>query len=482
MKRKGIILLFLIFFFMYILNVMTPLLSDDYFISFVWPEGVRINGTLPEDAKRVSSIFDVYNSLKAYYFVWGGRLPGQTLMTVFAWWGKEYFNFVNAFMSVLLIMEIYWISHEGNIAFEFDYKYIGLIFFYLWTFNLVFVDIFLWLSGSCEYLWMMVLLLAFLLPYVQNYFDETKHNSEKLIFSIGMFLGGVVTGCSREMLICWIIMALAYWLFLCKKKNRLQSWQIFGLVGLVLGYSLLILAPGNFARLVADDQAEYVFMNSELLVYKIIFALVLFCFHSFLWHFIITFFVRRKCEQSKIIERSISAYKNIGLAKISFLISLGTALFLFVLKYSGARPSFVTLVLLIISAASLIRAMEKTRIQIVSNAAKLFLKTIGTIYLVVTMLVSVFWNYENWHHWSNILQTIKKENINHSHAVLEVLPMPYPSLKNETIITINSFIGASAGIWCGAHIFDMTVLDENYSDTNKVFSRYYKIEGIKLIK
>ena len=40
MKRKGIILLFLIFFFMYILNVMTPLLSDDYFISFVWPEGV----------------------------------------------------------------------------------------------------------------------------------------------------------------------------------------------------------------------------------------------------------------------------------------------------------------------------------------------------------------------------------------------------------------------------------------------------------
>ena len=128
---------------MYILNVMTPLLSDDYFISFVWPEGVRINGTLPEDAKRVSSIFDVYNSLKAYYFVWGGRLPGQTLMTVFAWWGKEYFNFVNAFMSVLLIMEIYWISHEGNIAFEFDYKYIGLIFFSLWTFNMVFVDIFL---------------------------------------------------------------------------------------------------------------------------------------------------------------------------------------------------------------------------------------------------------------------------------------------------------------------------------------------------
>ena len=58
MKRKGIILLFLIFFFMYILNVMTPLLSDDYFISFVWPEGVRINGTLPEDAKRVSAVAD----------------------------------------------------------------------------------------------------------------------------------------------------------------------------------------------------------------------------------------------------------------------------------------------------------------------------------------------------------------------------------------------------------------------------------------
>lgn len=120
--------MFFILMFMYALNVMTPLLSDDYFISFVWSEGVRINGILPEDAKRVSSFSDVLSSVNAYYFIWGGRLPGQTLMTLFAWWGKDYFNVVNSVMPVLLIMEIYWISHEGKFTFNFNYKYIALIF------------------------------------------------------------------------------------------------------------------------------------------------------------------------------------------------------------------------------------------------------------------------------------------------------------------------------------------------------------------
>lgn len=71
---------------------------------------------------------------------------------------------------------------------------------------------------------MMVLLLAFLMPYVQHYHGVSFNASEKGMFSIAMFLGGVIAGCSREMLICWIIVALAYWLLLCKKKEDLHTW------------------------------------------------------------------------------------------------------------------------------------------------------------------------------------------------------------------------------------------------------------------
>ena len=71
---------------------MTPLLSDDYFNSFVWPEGIGMHGVLPENAKRVSSFSDIIDSLKVYYFTWGGRLFGQFLIDFFVWKGKLYFN------------------------------------------------------------------------------------------------------------------------------------------------------------------------------------------------------------------------------------------------------------------------------------------------------------------------------------------------------------------------------------------------------
>lgn len=461
---------------------MTPLLSDDYFISFVWPEGVRINGILPDDAKRVSGFLDVLSSVKAYYYIWGGRLPGQTLMTLFAWWGKDYFNIINAVMSVLLIIEIYWISHEGKITCDFNYKYITLIFFVLWSFNMVFVDTFLWLSGSCEYLWMMVLLLAFLIPYVQHYHDVNTNASKGGILSLCMFLGGVIAGCSREMLICWIIVALAYWLLLCKKKGNLHAWQVFGLVGLLLGYCVLITAPGNYVRLVADGQAENIFTSSKLLISKIFLICVIFCFHFFLWHFNISFFIRHRILHRIIKEQCVSAYRNVKLAQNSLLISFGTVFILFIIGYSGARPSFVTLVFLIISVTLLIRAAEEAKIQVICDKTGVFLKIVGSIYLVITMLISVYWNYENWKYWNSILQSMENMKLKHTQTVLTIRPMPYPVLKNKTIITINNIIDASAGIWYGAHIFAMTIFEDEHHNANNIISKYYDIKGIKMIK
>lgn len=122
---------------------------------------------------------------------------------------------------------------------------------------------------------------------------------------------------------------------------------------------------------------------------------------------------------------------------------------MFVLKYFGARPSFVTLVFLIISATLLIRAAEKAKVQIISDKIMLFLKIAGLTYLVITMLVSVYWNFENWKYWTNVLQSIENKNLNKTKTVLEISPMPYPVLQNKAIIVINSIIDASSGIWCG---------------------------------
>ena len=477
--NAGRILLVFIFILMYALNCMTPLLSDDYFISFVWPEGLRINGMLPEEAKKVSSFSDVYDSLKAYYFIWGGRIPGQTFMTLFAWWGKGWFNVVNSIMAVLLITEIYWISHEGKVSSFFAYKYIFWIFFALWAFNVAFVDTFMWLSGSCEYLWMMVLLLAFLLPYVQNYYDSREHNSNKALFAVGMFMLGLIVGCSREMLICWIILILLYWLYLCKRNGNLQSWKVSGLIGLCIGYSILIFAPGNFARLSADSHTDSVLLNSfSILFFKIIFIITIFLFHFLLWHFLATFFIRHKDVRKKIEAFNLITGKNIVLAKASALVALGTMALLLVVMYTGARPTFVTLVFLIISVALLFRASEISGIVIIHELAKMLLKTVGIVYFVTTVALSFQWNYVNNKQWEAILQEIKIDNNNP--VILTVGPMPYPPKMKEFLETINAFLGNSAEIWYGAHVTRMPVFYEGCY-YNIIIPQYYGIKCNKTI-
>ena len=473
-QNIGLLLLFVIFCFMYILNCMTPLLSDDYFISFVWPEGMRINGILPEDAKKVSGFSDVFDSLKAYYFIWGGRIPGQTLMTLSAWWGKDFFNVVNSFMTVLLIMEIYWISHEGKVSFEFNYKYVFWIFFALWSFNTSFVDTFMWLSGSCEYLWMMVLLLAFLIPYIQNYYDANKHNKDTFIFTSGMFILGTIAGCSREMLICWIILVMIYWLWLCKKENRLYAWQLFGLIGLSIGYCILILAPGNFARLASDSHTDSVFLiDVPMLIYKIFFISIIFVFHFILWHFIISFFNRQRNNKEKIMAHNLAAYKNVIIAKVSALIALGTMVLLFFIMYSGARPSFVTLVFLIISVSSVFRASELSGVTVIRETVRKILQTVGLLFFIITVVLSVQWNYVNRRQWDNILQNTKNDNNNP--VLLEMESTPYLPEITKLIGIINMNLSNSAEIWYGAHVIDMPVFFEGCY-YNIIIPQYYGIK------
>ena len=76
MKKKGLIVLLLIFVLMLVLNTFTPLLSDEYFTAFVWPQRVRINDVSFEAIRRLSGFEDIFSGLRGYYYTWGGRVPG----------------------------------------------------------------------------------------------------------------------------------------------------------------------------------------------------------------------------------------------------------------------------------------------------------------------------------------------------------------------------------------------------------------------
>ena len=472
---NGLFVLFLIFCFMYILNTFTPLLSDDYFIAFVWPEGSGINEVLPANAKKISSFSDVYASLKTYYLTWGGRIPGQSFMTIFSWWGKTVFNFVNAFVAVLLLAEIYWISHDGIINLDFDPAYIFWSFFALWSFNAVFTDVFLWLSGACEYLWMMVIILAFLIPYLRNYYNPDLHGNNTIPMSLIMFLLGLLSGCSRETIICWIIVILSYWLFICWKNHDLQIWKVTGLTGLCIGYLILLFAPGNVARLSILNKAastiDLLLNMKGLLVLsnysKLFEVLVIIYFHLFLWYFLISFLLKNK---NIVFQKDV--LRNLNVAKVSVLIAFCSGILILVIPAIGLlRPSFVNLVFLVIATACIFRLEEKTGITVLERKLKLILKFCAYSFFILTVSVSLVGNCLNYRDWKNVIELVKTEQHNPTNMILEVAPY----YTEEHNFKAWKFLSGDHIVW------NPLSVNKN-NGINLSFSRYYGIKGIKVLK
>ena len=465
MKKKGLLVLLSIFVLMFILNSFTPLLSDDYFIAFVWPEGMRINGPLPEATQRVSSFTDFFESVRLYYFTWGGRIPGQSLMTFFVWQGKGLFNILNAFVFVILVAEIYWLSHEGKVNLAFDPSYVFWIFFALWAFNVSFYGTSLWLSGSCEYMWMLVILLAFLIPYVRNYYDRDYLKEDSWGISIGMFCLGMIAGDSRETVVCWIILILSYWLFRSFKKDNVQRWKFSGLFGLCVGYSVLIFAPGNISRLQMQQNTDSFIIANELLRAKSVELVIILLFHFIIWYFIVSFVFKYKRNKEKFIHKDTTLYLNI--ARLLVLTACGSAIMMFFISSSGLRPSFLNLVCLIIASALLFRLQEVNGVYVINDCGKQFLQFVGCAYLIVTVFFTVWGNYINYNHLQSILISVKEAGKQSSKVVLEVSPSP---TSQNSIWLFGS----------GFHLVPLPVHDDENHEINKTFSHYYGIKGIKI--
>ena len=449
---------------MYLLNSITPMLNEDYFAAFVWPEGIPNLGTLPDNAKRVSSFSDVLENCRVYYLTEGGRVPGGVPGTIFSWLGKVFFNPLNALAMTILVMEIYWLSHEGKVSFDFQPSYLIWIFFSLWAFNLAFTDTCLWMSGSSNYLWMIVIVFAFLIPYVRNYYDEKWSHNNSFKLSVIMFINGLLAGWSHETTICWLILILLYWLYQCKKHDALQNWKITGFAGLSIGYALLIFAPGNYYRLAMQQQTNNAIGLFEIYSYKLTEILWILIFHSFLWYFIISFLLRSR--KIHVFQDRINSYIN--LATVCSLIAFGSGFIMFLLPASVLRPSFLNLVFLIVAAASLFRAQEIAQKSFLQKNVKSFLQLIGGSYVILTMTISLWCNYINWNHWNDIIALIHKEQKNPTNVALQVEPY-YTDAK-----TYSRFAR-------GFHLIPMPVVcgDEN-DRINVTLAKYYDIKGIAI--
>lgn len=246
-KNQKKIFLVLIFASMLILNFLTPLLADDY------SYGLNLNG------KRISSIIDIFDYQVWHYFNWGGRTIAHTLAQTFLIFPKAIFNVLNSFIYTVLIYLIYLHGKLNRKDKEQPYILL-LIHLLLWFIIPVFGQSFIWLIGSCNYLWTTVIILYFLWLYRKNSLSKKWYNL------LLMFILGLLAGWTNENTSAGLITILVFSLIINKvetKKIELSKTRLFGIIGTLAGFVIMISAPGNYIR-----SAE--FKDDTFIIIKII--------------------------------------------------------------------------------------------------------------------------------------------------------------------------------------------------------------------
>lgn len=202
-KKKLCLSLLGIFFVIFILNsLMVRSAGDDYVYSFMW-EGHSMYEPLSADARRIASFQDIAVSSWSYFLTWGGRIVAQSMAMFFLWMPRGVFNVAIALTVVLLVLLMQWTARGGEVTMALPAKSVLITGFFLWAFQPNFCGIFLWLDGSCNYLWPMVFLLAWLLPYIRHYMTDGEARYGGWLSPL-LFLLGLLAGNGNENTLCWI--------------------------------------------------------------------------------------------------------------------------------------------------------------------------------------------------------------------------------------------------------------------------------------
>ena len=463
--KKTYAMLLAIFLFLYYLNTITPMfMGDDYVYSFVW-EGHSLYQPLTENAKRISSWKELFSSQWLHYFTWSGRTVNHTIAQISLWIGKNVFNFFNALAACLLMIEIYYCSHKGIVTKKIHAGFLYWIFFSVWAFTPGFGNVFFWLDGACNYLWPSVIVFGFLIPFIRKYYFFAEHKSNGRTFSLCMFFFGLAAGWTNENTGCCLIPVLALFFYTHRNEKSIENWMCWGLAGLIIGYALLMFAPGNVVRLYAEKKGsnwltlEAVMNRSSRLMF------ILCYFQLFLWYFNLRalFSLRGKIKNQ---EQDVELTKEVFLAKIFCVLAFSMS---FVLLFSPSfqfRSGLSGTGCLVIAHGILLRIQTEYGICLIPKRTRMFLVCVSLLYFSMTTFVSVnnYWATYLFH--ENVITAAR--NMRNKDEVLEVELPQKPGLAEQ--------------IMSGYHLAIWEVSEDENEWKNVSFARYYGIKGVRSVK
>ena len=211
---------------MWFLNHFTPLFLDDWHYAFIF-------GTL----EPIRSIGDILVSQWHHYFEFtNGRFVAHFFVQLFdGILGKGLFNVFNAvFFAVFLYALAVATSREKSQY----YNIMSVAFILAFLVMTGFKYVFLWLSGSCNYLWMAILLLFFI--HLMDKDEIAKH------YHVPLFLFGFVCGWTNEAMI--VGLGVAYFIYYVFHRKQLTKHRLYMLAGFYLGALFIVFSPAAIHR------------------------------------------------------------------------------------------------------------------------------------------------------------------------------------------------------------------------------------------
>lgn len=270
-KDRMIFLLVNVLFF-------TIVLAINAIYPYCWDDELMANAFSGTNFNLKDIVSHVYST---YYLQWSGKFVPFSIVLFFTTVSKWAYNIVDSLMYVMLANIIYsfWRNRKNN------YWVLLTIYASLWLFIPWFGTVIFWVDGAIEYLWMLIPILLLGKIYYMHYFCEKGQRRS----CIGMLILGLFAGCGLEATGSALVFGLSV-MMIAKliRREKIEKWEITGLVGVLIGFATLMLAPGNFRRasvaLVISDishsvfyrfaRASYFFVLYEGILFGISIALI----------------------------------------------------------------------------------------------------------------------------------------------------------------------------------------------------------------
>lgn len=260
-KKSGLfwaIAILICFSVIFILNILTPLISDDFAYMFVYGED-----------RLVSSVADILESQKNHYYMWGGRSIVHSIAQGLLMLPPYAADLLNSLVYMGYIFLIYFhIKGRGKNSLSLFI----LISLAVWFLQPVLGDTVFWLTGAANYLWGATLILLFLLPF-RMYQGQKSNLGTLILMSVSIFIYGIVAGWTNEnTAAAMLLISILYCAYYYSQKWIIPVWLITGFIGSLAGFFIMIAAPGNYVRAggVSPDLfvlAYRLFISTQMLLF-----------------------------------------------------------------------------------------------------------------------------------------------------------------------------------------------------------------------